>query len=206
MFGSLTEEEASDYSTSQVVEPGHAAAFSVKLVAPEFPKRRVISYWRLTAPDGSRFGHKFWCDIEVEKAKSKEIVETKNEEPTKEVVEDVEVKKELEEKSASDEQEMDNSVSSTSSQMVFPKLEKESVILSPEPVLAAVPTDAEDETPVASIHSPINSPAWTLTLSEEEGHTSDAPTSEDDVESLMLDDEDYEVLETSDDDGYNRVI
>jgi len=89
--------------------------------------------------------------------------------------------------------------------MIFPTLDKESQILAVEeaiPTEVETETEAETETTLLGTQNLAASPAWTLTLSDEEGHTSDGVTSEDDVDSLMLDDEDYEVLETSDDDGF----
>lgn len=192
MFRSGNEESCNATITTSVINPGETACFSVNLAAPQTPIRRVISYWRLTAPNGSRFGHKLWCDIEIhEEKKLIDLSET--------VKYDDKV----------DEKEAEDSESSSSSQMIFPKLEKESQILAVEeaiPTEVETETEAETETTLLGNPNLAASPAWTLTLSEEEGHTSDGVTSEDDVDSLMLDDEDYEVLETSDDDGFRRVI
>jgi len=176
--------------TTQETLPGQSASFSVDLITPtkSNASRRAISYWRLTTANGFRFGHKLWCDIRVEEPRAPEDEE--------EVKEDIEG--------------MDHSAtSSASSEMIFPKLDKEAQLaVISEPVESSQEeTSTETETPMPEPRSAMHSPAWTVTLSEEEdGHTSDAITSEDDVESLMLDDEDYEVLETSDDDGYRRVI
>ncbi|KAG0202321.1 hypothetical protein BGX28_005142 [Mortierella sp. GBA30] len=41
------------------------ACISASLKAPSTPGR-YISYWRLAAPSGERFGHRVWCDIVVE--------------------------------------------------------------------------------------------------------------------------------------------
>ncbi|KAF3915031.1 hypothetical protein ABW21_db0201268 [Orbilia brochopaga] len=188
MFRDGTEDSSNATVTGSVVNPGEIASFSVNLTAPYTPMRRVISYWRLTAPNGSRFGHKLWCDIEVKE--EKKLIDL-----TEETVKyDDKV----------DEKELEDAESSSSSQMIFPKLEKESQILAVEeaiPTEVETETEAETETTVLAPPNPAASPAWTLTLSEEEGHTSDGVTSEDDVDSLLLDDEEYEVLETSDDDG-----
>ncbi|KAK6329743.1 hypothetical protein TWF696_003608 [Orbilia brochopaga] len=188
MFRESSEESSNATVTTSVVNPGEIASFSVNLTAPCTPMRRVISYWRLTAPNGSRFGHKLWCDIEIKE--EKKLIDL-----TEETVKyDDKV----------DEKELEDAESSSSSQMIFPKLEKESQILAVEeaiPTEVETETEAETETTVLPSQNPAASPAWTLTLSEEEGHTSDGVTSEDDVDSLLLDDEEYEVLETSDDDG-----
>ncbi|KAK6339611.1 hypothetical protein TWF718_009007 [Orbilia javanica] len=191
MFRHGSEESCIATVTNTTVNPGETATFAVDLTAPFTSNRRVISYWRLTAPNGSRFGHKLWCDIEILKEEKKQLID---------LSETIKYDDKLDEK-------VEDSDSSASSQMIFPKLEKESQILAVE---EAIPTEVETETETETevtlgTQNPAASPAWTLTLSEEEGHTSDGVTSEDDVDSLMLDD-DYEVLETSDDDGFRRVI
>ncbi|EWC46577.1 hypothetical protein DRE_04064 [Drechslerella stenobrocha 248] len=195
MFHDGGEESCNATVTTSIINPGEVASFSVDLTAPHVPIRRVISYWRLTAPNGSRFGHKLWCDIEInEEKKLIDLSETVRYEDKV------------------DEKEIEDAESSSSSQMIFPKLEKESQILAVE---EAIPTEVETETEteaeteatlIAPPQNPASSPAWSITLSEDEGHTSDGVTSEDDVDSLMLDDEEYEILETSDDDGFRRVI
>ncbi|KAF3087376.1 hypothetical protein TWF569_008395 [Orbilia oligospora] len=187
MFRHGSEESCIATVTGTAVNPGETASFAVDLTAPFTSNRRVISYWRLTAPNGSRFGHKLWCDIEILKEEKKQLID---------LSETIKYDDKLDEK-------VEDSDSSASSQMIFPKLEKESQILAVEeaiPTEVETETEAETEVTLPGTQNPAASPAWTLTLSEEEGHTSDGVTSEDDVDSLMLDD-DYEVLETSDDDG-----
>jgi next-to-BRCA1 protein 1 len=46
------------------VKPGEEFSFHVQMKAP---KRQgcAISYWRLKAPDGTPFGHRLWCHINV---------------------------------------------------------------------------------------------------------------------------------------------
>ncbi|KAF9162476.1 hypothetical protein DFQ26_003530 [Actinomortierella ambigua] len=44
---------------------GQALWVYADLKAPSVPGR-YISYWRLVAPSGERFGHRIWCDITVE--------------------------------------------------------------------------------------------------------------------------------------------
>jgi len=193
MFRNTNEVSCNATVTTAAVNPGKTASFSVDLTAPEVPIRRVISYWRLTDPNGSRFGHKLWCDIEIKEEKKKSI----------DLSETVKYDDKLHEK------DIEDSASSASSQMIFPTLDKESQILAIEeaiPTEVETETEAETEDTIVESQNPAASPAWTLTLSDEEGRTSDGVTSEDDVDSLMLDDEDYEVLETSDDDGFRRVI
>lgn len=50
--------------TLREVAPGESANFCVAMKAPSRPGK-YISYWRLKAPDGTPFGHKLWCDIEI---------------------------------------------------------------------------------------------------------------------------------------------
>jgi len=46
------------------VEPNCEVDIAVDMVAPNKPGR-YVSYWRLSAPDGSRFGQRVWADIVV---------------------------------------------------------------------------------------------------------------------------------------------
>ncbi|KAK8185780.1 hypothetical protein BC567DRAFT_171571 [Phyllosticta citribraziliensis] len=48
------------------VEPGSEVSFSVLMKAPA-REGVAISYWRVKAPDGSPFGHRLWCHINVMK-------------------------------------------------------------------------------------------------------------------------------------------
>lgn len=77
------------------VAPGQEHGFTVLMRTPN-KTGKVISYWRLTGPDGYKFGHRLWCDVLVEGAPA--VVK---EEPAQ----DEDLKK---------------------SQMIFPTLEKES--------------------------------------------------------------------------------
>jgi next-to-BRCA1 protein 1 len=160
------------------LEPGKTAVFTVLLKSP--PRQgRAISYWRLKTPDGLPFGHKLWVDIEVCPSPVELPIRSHLLPATPNVV------KSGEEVS----QEIDSESSST---MIFPKLEKES--------------------PMSSVHN----------VSEE--HVAEAPgvvidpTSKDeeqdlleDVESLELEDEEsedggfltdeeYDILDASDED------
>ncbi|GJJ78084.1 next to BRCA1 gene 1 protein [Entomortierella parvispora] len=71
---------------------GGYVCLTLDLVAPKVPGR-YISYWRLVAPNGERFGHRVWCDIMIEdaqKAPSKAMEETKTVENEKVVMETTE--------------------------------------------------------------------------------------------------------------------
>lgn len=46
------------------VEVGSSWQFSVSMKTPR-NRGKYISYWRLTAPDGRKFGHKLWCEVDV---------------------------------------------------------------------------------------------------------------------------------------------
>jgi next-to-BRCA1 protein 1 len=111
--------------------PGQEFPFTVLLRTPARPGK-VISYWRLTTPTGEKFGHRLWCDVNVRVVK---------EEPKPEI------KKET---TPVDEPQQEDE-SQASSQMIFPKLEKESPVASiheavdPVPVEPKEPDSIDDE-------------------------------------------------------------
>ena len=142
------------------VSPDETAEFKVTLKAPAKSSRH-ISYWRLKTPEGLPFGHKLWVDIVVADEPVVEAVteEAKVEEPKNVIKEE----------------------SVASSQVIFPKLDKES--------------------PASSVHvdaAPIIAPSV------------ETPSQlEDDIESLELEsdsedgfatDEEYDILDASDED------
>ncbi|KAI0910021.1 hypothetical protein F4823DRAFT_391788 [Ustulina deusta] len=47
------------------LNPGQEFPFTVLMRTPD-RDGKVISYWRLTTPDGIKFGHKLWCDVAVQ--------------------------------------------------------------------------------------------------------------------------------------------
>lgn len=102
--------------------PGQEYSFTALLRTPIRPGK-MISYWRLTTPDGMRFGHRLWCEVNVRAAAVPEIKPKAVSPPTP-------VKTEPDETSQS------------SSIMIFPKLEKESPS-------ASMHEDARTETTVA---------------------------------------------------------
>ena len=95
------------------VTPGQEVGFTVLMRTPS-RSGNFISYWRLIGPDGNKFGHRLWCDVNV-----KEPV--KKEEP-----------KEVEPKTEG-------------SQMIFPKLEKESPTASVHQGVAPVAESENDD-------------------------------------------------------------
>ena len=91
------------------LEPGQEYPFTVLLRTP--PREgKIISYWRLTTPDGVRFGHRLWCDVKVQTPKTVSDVAAS----ASASANTREVSTEKPEPAVD------------SSQMVFPKLEKES--------------------------------------------------------------------------------
>jgi len=49
------------------VEVGEEIAFKLVLKAP-MREGKAISYWRLKSADGTSFGHRLWCDVEVKRS------------------------------------------------------------------------------------------------------------------------------------------
>ena len=153
------------------VGPMETADFTVTLKAPA-RVGRSISYWRLKTTDGEAFGHKLWCDINV--VPELETVKEATELPVSEPIEitpsekSATVGREVEEKSLA------------GSEMVFPKLEKESPIASIHEAQPSANETApeEDHDLVEDVES--------LTL--EDGETEDG----------FLTDEEYDILDASD--------
>ncbi|KAG9252069.1 ZZ type zinc finger domain-containing protein [Emericellopsis atlantica] len=158
--------------------PGEEFSFTVKLRTPAHPGK-VVSYWRVSTSDGFRFGHRLWCEVNVrdimpcqrhrllrDGLKHKDIAATQSDA--------------LAEKTPEVEAEAETAEDTKSSQMIFPKLEKES--------------------PVASVHEEVKSQASTerrkSSLAEEFddcGQSVDWDASDD-----FLTDEEYDVLDASD--------
>ncbi|RMJ14017.1 hypothetical protein CDV36_006309 [Fusarium kuroshium] len=143
--------------------PDQEFPFTVLLRTPARPGK-VISYWRLTNPEGERFGHRLWCDVNVRMVK-KEVKPEPKPEPEPEVKEPAPVEEPQQEED-----------SQASSQMIFPKLEKES--------------------PVASMHEAAE-PAPVV----EEPETKEAESADDDwdySDDGFMTDEEYDILDASD--------
>lgn len=81
--------------------PGNEFSFTVLLRTPA-RAGQIISYWRLTTPEGFKFGHRLWCDVSVRIPPPEALPTTAVEESKKE----------------------DDAQSG--SVMIFPKLDKES--------------------------------------------------------------------------------
>jgi next-to-BRCA1 protein 1 len=139
------------------LQPHQTAVFNVLLKSPAC-EGRVISYWRLKTPQGKPFGHKLWVDI---------TVANKSVEEPKEMVDET-----LGEELPKEE----------TSQMIFPKLEKES--------------------PVSSVHDVSTT---TVVAAEPETEAEQTDDLFDDVDSIESDDgfltyEEYDILDASDED------
>lgn len=138
--------------------PGQEFPFTVLLRTPS-RAGRVVSNWRLTTKDGQRFGHRLWCDVVVAQAKDEPAAELLVRKP----------------------QEMATTGNKSVSEMIFPKLEKES--------------------PLASMLEAANSyvaAASTLAEEEYEDCDEDEEWADDDDEECFLTDEEYDVLDASD--------
>ena len=59
--------KAQESNVAGIVEVGGEFSFTVSMRAP-MREGHHISYWRLKAPDGTPFGHKLWCDIQVKQS------------------------------------------------------------------------------------------------------------------------------------------
>ena len=140
---------------------GKEADFTVVLRAPT-REGNAISYWRLKGPDGAPFGHKLWCDIVVQKAddlsKKQILVQNINDENTSGKAES----------------------NQSESQLIFPKLDKESPAASTsEHIFPSIPQSEAD-----NLHEDVES------LKLEDG----AVSSDDG----FLTDEEYDLIESGD--------
>lgn len=123
---------------------GEVVLFSVTVKAPK-RTGRAISYWRLKSWDGTSFGPKLSCDIDVveeterigseeSKAEAKDRVEDQVDDQVEDQVE-AEIEADVKEKSMDVEQDVKQEASietetTHESQMIFPILEKESPVAS----------------------------------------------------------------------------
>ncbi|CRK44954.1 Protein JOKA2 like protein [Verticillium longisporum] len=139
--------------------PGQEAPFTVLLRTP--PRDgKVISYWRLTTSDGMKFGHRLWCDIDVRTPKD-EVKSVPTETADEEHAEEAQT-----------------------SQMIFPKLEKESPV-------ASMHQDVKSETAASSTLADV---ANEVDDFEDCGRVDDWEGSDDG----FMTDEEYDILDASD--------
>lgn len=194
------------------LSPGEEFAFTVRLRTPSrFGK--IISYWRLATPNGFKFGHRLWCEVNVCAAlpspeqvaeaaeavaeenvtmgmkkdeatqagkKEKGVMNRNDKESGEEAVE--EEKEKEEEEKASEKKQLDvDEGTDSSSMMIFPKLEKESLdATAGRAEMAAEKATSETET---------------LKYTDESGDE-DWEASE----GGFLTDEEYDILDASDED------
>jgi next-to-BRCA1 protein 1 len=135
------------------VAPGQEAGFTVLLRTASKPGT-CLSYWRLTTPSGSKFGHRLWCDVVVREP-SPAALEASEETVSEEAKSSVE-----------------------GSQMIFPTLEKES----PTSSIRVESQPAVEESEVE--------------VDEFEEFTEE--TLDDETEDGFLTDEEYDILDASD--------
>ena len=173
----LVEASASDVCYAPVA-PGQEFSFTVKLRTPPRPGR-VVSYWRPTTPDGSKFGDRLWCEVNVRNVTPDFAAKTSrpSPEPKKETKEE-----EAEEKQAKPDGQ-DEETEIKSSQMIFPKLEKESPMASVHQELPGSPSQPDEKPAVAEDDF------------EDCGKADEWDGSDDDD---FLTDEEYDILDASD--------
>lgn len=149
--------------------PGKEFSFTVLLRTPA-REGKVISWWRLTTKDGLKFGHRLWCDVTVQAPKAVEEPKEQDKEETPALVK---------QEATVDEPKADKT--SESSQMIFPKLEKES--------------------PEASIHEDVKSDAGEVLDDSPADDFEDCGEDDawaEDSDTGFLTDEEYDILDASD--------
>ena len=161
------------------VQNGESADFRVAMRAPE-REGKAISYWRLKMADGTPFGHKLWCDINVKKAAPSEEATTKH-------IEDIAAHQpKVEDEAEAEADAIATEANPASSQMVFPKLDKESPV-------SSITQDAPDSEP-KTVAAPVPAPFDDL-LDVESLELDD---DEDDSDEGFLTDEEYELVASGD--------
>ncbi|KAK5449573.1 hypothetical protein LTS15_008648 [Exophiala xenobiotica] len=161
------------------LEPGKTAVFTVLLKAPA-REGRAISYWRLKTPEGLPFGHKLWVDIEVQSTPVELPIRSA---PTPTMPSQVETKTEPQAEAEDSSQ--------SSSTMIFPKLEKESPVSSIHDV-----SETHVEAPVPTMEPTTKTDGQELLEDVESLELEDS----DSDEAGFLTDEEYDILDASDED------
>ncbi|KAE8144431.1 hypothetical protein BDV25DRAFT_166850 [Aspergillus avenaceus] len=151
---------------SAPLEPGQSANFTVTLKAPS-RVGTAISYWRLKLPNGMPFGHRLWCDIQVQEYVpiAKDVLEAKSESSHVEATAP------------------DHAERTETSQMIFPKLDKES------------PSGSTHEGKVFAPAAPsLSNPSEQDVLEDVESLS----LGDHDTDAGFLTDEEYDILDASD--------
>jgi len=175
------------------VAVGEAAQFSVTLSATWPPNKDYISYWILCAPDGTRFGDNIWCSIHVD-AEEEDRVSHADDVSTASIADADSIKENNSEAFSSVHETMRRS---HESDMIFPKLPVESPVASVEN-LPAKPAPAVVPAPV--------SPASHRTFAMSDGgDLEDVDVSSvGDNDQDFLTDEEYDVLDASDEEAFEE--
>ena len=157
------------------VKKGEEIDFSVTMRTQE-REGKAISYWRLKTADGTPFGHRLWCDVNVRKEVPSNAIKEENTES--------DIPK-AEPQSPADQQEEEPK----SSQMIFPKLEKESPVSSQH--------EAEVTSAPPAVTAATLSPAEQDLLEEVESLELDDNDDESSEEGFLTDEE-YELIASGD--------
>jgi next-to-BRCA1 protein 1 len=137
------------------IAPGQESGFTVLMRTPN-RAGKFTSYWRLTGPEGNKFGHRLWCEVNVKDP----VPVVKEEEVKEEPVEDAKIETE-------------------GSQMIFPKLEKESPT-----------TSIHEEAPVTAVEAHDDA--------DDFDDFAEEPLEDDETEDGFMTDEEYDILDASD--------
>ena len=159
-------------AVDRVIEVGEEVEFTVKMRTPE-RQGKSISYWRLKDSTGLPFGHKLWCDVDVKApepaVKTEEVAKTEH-------IEDI-----AKHASVKDENEQQ-----TESQMIFPKLEKES------------PISSTHEAEATAIPAPQPSAPGSVKDLAEDVESLELDDDETESDEAFLTDEEYELIGSDD--------
>ena len=127
----------------RIVGVGEEVNFSVTMKTPQ-REGKAISYWRIKAADGTPFGHKLWCDIDVcnPALPSPAIVETEH---IENVAKEAKKEETTENQGVDVVEPKDESKEVRESQMIFPKLDKESPVSSTHEAATLQPSVSTEE-------------------------------------------------------------
>jgi next-to-BRCA1 protein 1 len=183
--------------TTAPILPGQEMDFFVTLRTP-FRQGKHVSYWRLTTPDGKHFGNRLWCDITVEVPNATESAAQQIESEIKEEEkdgsadfneeDDDKTKSHLLEETEVTRDENNQADETHKSQMIFPKLEKES------PVASVHEEKMEESNEGAQSEAP---PAYEEEYEECDNEDEEWTVEEEDSNGFLTDEE-YDVLDASD--------
>jgi next-to-BRCA1 protein 1 len=171
------------------IQPGEEFPFTVLLRTP--PRTgRFVSNWRLTTQEGHMFGHRLWCDVVVTKpAEVSPPPPAQQEEKPKLVSLVVEPEASTEVKKVAElAVEPEEEAKPEHSQMIFPKLEKESPVASVYEQAPAAPAAADSVSAQDDEYEDCEDVEW----------------NEGDSEEGFLTDEEYDILDASDEEFHSK--